>query len=253
MPSAPKTARARARAELTREIKDSARRQLGDVGAPALSLRAVSRELGMASSALYRYFPSRDDLLTALIVDAYESLGAVAEEASASTTGTEARWLAIATAMRRWATDNIHEYALIYGSPVPGYQAPEQTIPAAERVSLVMLRLVRDGVTDGDIISGDTISGDNDSGHVDDGERADALPDIPAPVRADFARIAAFAEAELPAPVVGRALLVWTNLFGTLSFELFGHLKNGVLDDDAFFEHQMRLAGRFLVAGIART
>src|SRR5947208_16263265 len=76
-----RTARERARGELTREIKDEARRQLADVGANGLSLRAVARELGMVSSALYRYFPSRDHLLTALIVDAYNAVGEAAETA----------------------------------------------------------------------------------------------------------------------------------------------------------------------------
>ena len=81
--NAPRTARERARAELTREIKEEARRQLAAIGADGLSLRAVARELGMVSSALYRYFPSRDDLLTALIIDAYDALGEAAEQAIA--------------------------------------------------------------------------------------------------------------------------------------------------------------------------
>src|SRR3954465_4125271 len=75
------TARERVRAELTAEITDAARRQLASVGAAGLSLRAVARELGMASSALYRYFPSRDELLTRLIVDGYDDLGAAGEAA----------------------------------------------------------------------------------------------------------------------------------------------------------------------------
>src|SRR6195952_94357 len=78
---APQTARARVRAELTREITDVARRQLNESGAAALSLRAVARELGMVSAALYRYFPSRDDLLTTLIVDAYDAVGTAAAKA----------------------------------------------------------------------------------------------------------------------------------------------------------------------------
>ncbi|MDQ2876974.1 MAG: TetR/AcrR family transcriptional regulator, partial [Actinomycetota bacterium] len=77
------TARQRARAEITGEIKDEARRQLATTGAQ-LSLRAVARELGMVSSALYRYFPSRHDLLTALIIDAYDALGEAAEQADAA-------------------------------------------------------------------------------------------------------------------------------------------------------------------------
>ena len=118
------TARARARAELTDEIKREARRQLAEHGAD-LSLRAVARELGMASSAVYRYFPSRDDLLTALIVDAYDALGETAEQALARAEGgvTE-RWLALSTSIRAWAVEHPHDYALLYGSPVPGYRAP---------------------------------------------------------------------------------------------------------------------------------
>ena len=121
--NAPRTARERARAELSREIKEGARRQLAATGADGISLRAVARELGMASSALYRYYPSRDDLLTALIIDAYDAIGEAAEEAIADEKPDESwgrdRWLAACHAIRGWALDHPHEYALIYGSPVP--------------------------------------------------------------------------------------------------------------------------------------
>ena len=86
------TARARARAELTEEIKAVARRQLAEQGSAALSLRAVAREVGMVSSAVYRYFPSRDDLLTALIVDAYDAVGDAAEQALAAHASARASW-----------------------------------------------------------------------------------------------------------------------------------------------------------------
>src|SRR5215472_5997684 len=111
------TARERARAELSREIKEEARRQLAASGAGGLSLRAVSKELGMVSSALYRYYPSRDDLLTVLIIDAYNALGATAEDAIAAGEGrpAAARWTAACHAVRGWALANPHEYALIYG------------------------------------------------------------------------------------------------------------------------------------------
>src|ERR1700692_2171265 len=119
MPNAPRTARERARAELTREIKEAARRQLAAVGADGLSLRAVSRELGMASSALYRYFPSRDDLLTALIIDAYNALGEASANAlaGAGPGAGRAHGVPACHAIRAWALANPHEYALIYGSP----------------------------------------------------------------------------------------------------------------------------------------
>jgi AcrR family transcriptional regulator len=133
------TARERARAQITREIKDEARRQLAEQGAQRLSLRAVARELGMVSSALYRYFASRDELLTALIIDAYDALGAAAEAAvAAGPAAVRDRWRACCHAARDWAIAHPHEYALIYGSPVPGYQAPAETIAPAGRVALVI-------------------------------------------------------------------------------------------------------------------
>src|SRR3954462_4099536 len=89
------TARQRVRAELTREITDAARRQLAEVGASALSLRAGAREVGMGSSAVYRYFPSRDDLLTRLIIDGYDDVGAAAEAADAPDAPPRDRWLAV--------------------------------------------------------------------------------------------------------------------------------------------------------------
>src|SRR5215472_2336431 len=100
----------RARAELTREIKEEARRQLAEVGGNGLSLRAVARELGMVSSALYRYFPSRDDLLTALIIDAYDAVGKAAEDAVAVETIAGRQWAAACHAIRAWALAHPHEY-----------------------------------------------------------------------------------------------------------------------------------------------
>src|SRR3712207_6501458 len=145
----PSTVRERVRAELTAEITAAARRQLAEVGAAALSLRAVARELGMASSALYRYFPSRDDLLTRLIVDGYDALGAAAEDADDPEESARDRWTAVCRAVRTWARAHPHEYALLYGSPVPGYRAPRDTVPAASRVGVVLGRIVGDAARDG--------------------------------------------------------------------------------------------------------
>src|SRR3954447_4960293 len=98
----PNTPRARARVERIAEIKTAARRQLIEVGSDGLSLRAVARELGVVSSAVYRYFASRDDLLTALIIDGYDAVGLAAEEAVAASAGRAAgeRWKAVARAVR---------------------------------------------------------------------------------------------------------------------------------------------------------
>jgi AcrR family transcriptional regulator len=231
--SASVSARARVRAELTDEIKATARRHVAEAGASSLSLRAVAREMGMASSALYRYFASRDELLTALIVDAYDTVGAAAEEAAATTKGgTVKRFMAVATAIRAWAVANPHDYALLYGSPVPGYLAPQDTVPPAARVSLAALRIVAEGVATGEV---DTTA---------------ATP-TPRAVGADFRRLRDAAGLDIPDDVLSRALLAWTAIFGTVTFELFGHLHRVIESYDDYFDHQIRRAARLIVTGAA--
>jgi len=210
--------RARVRAELTREIAEAARRHLATDGASGLSLRAVARELGMASSAVYRYYPSRDDLLTALIVEAYDALGQAAEEADAAAGPGDlrGRWTAVCAAVRAWALAHPHEYALVYGSPVPGYAAPESTIGPAGRVGEVLCRILAEGLESGA------------AGGDPDGSAADAalIPGLAA-------------ELGLPSDPSGslaaRAVHAWTSLYGLISFELFGHTHNIVADHQAFF------------------
>jgi AcrR family transcriptional regulator len=220
----PTTARERARAELTAEITDLARAQLATVGAAGLSLRAVARELGMASSAMYRYFPSRDDLLTRLIIDGYDALGAAAEQADDPSSAPRDRWLAVCRAVRRWALAHPHEYALLYGSPVPGYAAPQDTVPAATRVGVVLGRILGDAARTGALPPASGVRNRTITPEVADvlGGEHPALDDR---VRA-------------------RGLLAWSGVFGTVSFELFGHFVGSVTDPDAFFDDAMRdLAG----------
>ena len=144
--NASRTARERVREELTREITEIARSQLATEGAAGLSLRAVAREMGMVSSAIYRYFPSRDDLLTALIIDGYNAIGVAAEQADAACPADDhaGRLIAVCRAVRDWALAHPHEYALVYGSPVPGYQAPQQTIAPAARAATVYGTIISD-------------------------------------------------------------------------------------------------------------
>ncbi|MFC7846569.1 TetR/AcrR family transcriptional regulator [Streptomyces sp. NPDC057382] len=215
--SSTQSARARARSEVTAAIKDEARRQLAAEGAARLSLRAVARELGMVSSALYRYFPSRDDLLTALIIDAYDSLGEAAEAAYAAVadTGPRQRWIAVCEAVRGWALAHPHEYALIYGTPVPGYKAPETTVPAAARVGLLLIGIVRDA-------------------HQGLGL---ARPALPAELRPEAERMAADLAPDLPPEVVTVLVAAWAQLYGLVGFELFGQFHRVVEDREAFFRH----------------
>ena len=225
------TARARAREALTEEIKDAARRQIAAEGAAALSLRAVARELGMVSSALYRYFASRDELLTALIVDAYDAVGAVAETSIETAGAFPRRWQALAGAIRAWALANPHDFALAYGSPVPGYHAPSDTIAPAQRAAFAALSLVVDAVEAGEV--------DTTKAH------------LPRSTRSDLAQMRDLAAPGVPDEVLARALAAWTQLFGHLAFELFGQLENVITDRDAFFEHQVRATADFVLRGTA--
>jgi AcrR family transcriptional regulator len=224
-------ARSRARALVRADILDEARRQLAREGASGLSLRAVTRQLGMASSAVYRYFPSRDDLLTALIVEAYDALGEVAEGAAAWPGSVAERWRTVCHAIRNWAVVNPHEYALIYGSPVPGYRAPELTTGPASRVSLALCGLLVEAY-----------AGDDRDRSVDDDEQlAAAIQDLTPGMAANARHVVAVALPGVPLPVVGVCLMVWTQLFGMISFELFGQLKGIVDDPEALYDHAVTI------------
>jgi AcrR family transcriptional regulator len=216
--SATEGARARARREITAAIKDEARRQLAEEGAAKLSLRAVAREVGMASSAVYRYFPSRDDLLTALIIDAYDSLGAAAEGAEAAAAGATPldRWVAVCGAARAWALAHPHEYALLYGTPVPGYKAPQTTVPAASRVGLLLVGIARDAHR---------------------GPAGLSRTPLPEGLRPEAVRMAADLAPDLPSETVVALIAAWAELFGLIGFEVFGQFHRVVEDRAAFFRH----------------
>jgi AcrR family transcriptional regulator len=235
------TARERARAELTREIKEEARRQLAATGAHGLSLRAVARELGMVSSALYRYFPSRDDLLTALIIDAYDALGTVTETAIAASARPRVRWLAACQAIRGWALANPHEYALIYGSPVPGYRAPQATVGPASRVPLAFMSVLRDAVAGGDMPAGDEAASGLASARL-----TGQLADQAATISSALASPADSGASAVPAEVVVRAVIAWTQLFGMISFELFGQFVGSFEPADALFEYAVAQLAAFV-------
>jgi AcrR family transcriptional regulator len=225
--NAPRTVRERARAELSREVKDVARRLVERDGAAALSLREVARELGMGASTLYRYFRNRDELLTALIIDAFNQIGSAAEDADAGArqagAGAGARWLAACRAVRGWALAHPHEFALVYGSPVSGYAAPSDTIGPATRIVRVLAEILTAAVAAGEL-------------------RPPASP-LPGPRLVTAEVLAAY---EAPPPpfedLIERSLVLWISLIGTISFELFGHLHNTVTGYTAYFDAAVKIA-----------
>lgn len=216
--------RARIRSELTEEIKAVARRRLAADGAN-LSLRAVARDLGMVPSALYRYFPSRDDLLTALIVEAYQAIAEAARQAEIKVPRTDlrARWLAVGHAVRDWALAHPAEYGLLYGSPVPGYSAPQETVAPASSVIFILVEIAASAAP---------------------AEVPLAAP-LPEPVRADLRRLIDQHGGRIGRRI-GEALLErvfagWTHLYGLVSFEVFGRLEGAIQARREYFDHQMGL------------
>jgi AcrR family transcriptional regulator len=214
---ATRTARELARIELTQAIKDEARRQLATDGAEKLSLRSISRALDMVSSSLFRYFPSRDDLLTALIIDAYNAVGEAAEKAAKG--NPREAWVGACHAIRRWAKKNPHEYALIYGSPIVGYRAPRDTVAAATRVPLLLIKQLCH------------------AWDLKTVETAEPSPPLTGGLEAQIVELGKQVAPELPGQVLNRAIIVWTQLFGMISFELFGQLVGSVDPSDEFFAH----------------
>ena len=211
--------RAENRAEQTHAILARARAQLAEVGPAALSVRQIAREVGLVSSAVYRYFPSRDELLTALIVEAYDELGDAVEAADRGVrrqTDLAKRFHAVADAIRDWAREHPHEYALLYGSPVPGYAAPADTVTPAIRVSGAFLRLAQASEQAGDVLA------------------APATP-VTAKERRALDGIRPALESPVSDERMVRWLMAWSTVFGHVSLELFGHMHRGILDYDAHF------------------
>ncbi len=214
---APLGPRARARAETLDRIRIIALRQLGEVGAAGLSLRAIARELGVVSSAVYRYCPSRDALLTMLIIDAYTDLGTTVERAEAEVARDDlrGRLRAVVLTVRAWARANPQRYSLIYGTPVPGYAAPSDTIAPASMVGLVLTRLLVDVIAAG-------------------------YGPLPTVGSAAAAHAMEGVAAALGTPELAEQLVVgidmWLHLFGAVSFELGGQFVNVVSDGPAYFD-----------------
>lgn len=222
------TPRELARERTEAEILRLAREQLATSGPADLSLRAIARELGIVSSAIYRYVRSRDELLTLLVIDGYNELGDAVDQATSAVDDDDylGRFIALGRAVRSWALAEPARYALLYGTPVPGYDAPgERTTEPGTRVIVALVRI------------------------VDDAWSAEALrtegPEVPAKVIGDFEQIRAEFSLAAPAEVLARATLVWPALFGCVTFETFGQYGADTFTDttELFELHLRQFAG----------
>ena len=209
------------------QIVEAGRRQLFAEGAAGLSLRAIARDLGMVSSAVYRYVASRDDLLTLLLVDAYSELADAVDAARADAgDGWREQIAAIAHAARAWAVAHPAGWALLYGSPVPGYHAPpEATVAPGTRVVGALFGAVAAGIA-------------AEHGVTDIGVRHRGAPRS----RADFDRLRD--EFGFPGDdaAVAKCFALWAGLVGAINLEVFGQYGADTLSDPAtIFDVQVRL------------
>lgn len=225
--------RQQARERIEAQIIEVGRRHLVTDGAAGLSLRAIAREIGLVSSAVYRYVASRDDLLTLLLVDAYTELADAVDAAAEAEGGDWAgRLVAMAHAARRWAVGQPARWALLYGSPVPGYRAPaELTVGPGTRVVGALFAVIADGI------------------------RSGAVPDpkgsAPHPASEDLARVRdefGFAGGD---PVLLQCFLVWATLVGAISLEVFGQYGPDTLSaPELIFDGQVRLLVQALASSV---
>jgi AcrR family transcriptional regulator len=224
--------RAERRRDVTERILAIGRRHLAEHGAAALSLRAVTRELGMVSSAVYRYVDSRDELLTLLLVDAYTEQADAVDDAVAAAAGEpwHERAVVAGLAFRAWAVAEPARYALLYGSPVPGYAAPpERTTEPGTRVVRALIGILAEGVVRGEV--------------TDDGP-------VPLPegrLEEDLRGVAGDTGFPGGPSVLARGVAMWATLVGATSLEVFGQYGSDTFTaPEALLEHQLRLSAALL-------
>ncbi|HEX8867762.1 MAG TPA: TetR/AcrR family transcriptional regulator, partial [Lentzea sp.] len=183
--------RERYRAQVRDEVKRHAWTQIAEAGVTTLSLNAIAKQMGLSGPALYRYFAGRDELITELIRDAYRSLADTVRAAHAAGTTV----VALAAVIRKWALSDPQRYLLIYGTPVPGYHAPDEITAISNEIMAVLLEVCADPAdqprTPFEVLLG------TDRGW------ASTMP--------------------ASSPTLHRALSFWTRVQGVLSLELAGH------------------------------
>ncbi|WP_328845228.1 TetR/AcrR family transcriptional regulator [Streptomyces sp. NBC_00258] len=202
------TPRERYRTQVRTEIKERAWEQIATAGATALSLNAIAKQMGMSGPALYRYFAGRDELITELIRDAYGSLADNLKATAESGAGLTA----LAHALREWALADPHRYFLIYGTPVPGYHAPDDVTGIAQDIMVTLLDACAALPSDGPATPFDT--------HLESHRQWAA--GHPAPPAA-----------------LHRGLAFWTRLHGVLSLELAGHFTGMRFDPALLYEAEL--------------
>jgi AcrR family transcriptional regulator len=225
-PQPPLSRRDRRKQETTGDIKATARRQLADGGPAGISLRAIGRDLGMTASAVHYYFPSRQALLDALIVDGFSSLADALRSSydQAGALSPDERCLAVYRAHRAWAQQHRSEYLLLYGHTGGAVRrGSRQAQQAMSNVVAVLFAMMRNAVANGDI----------------DTERIEAA--TPAPLREQLAswREEMGEIGDLPDGALAACMIGYAQLHGAITLELAGHVPAQLTDRSALFDLQM--------------
>jgi AcrR family transcriptional regulator len=220
--------RERLHTEMKEEIKAIARQQMALEGNEALSLRAIARQMEVTAPALYRYFASRDELITALILDAFNGLGDALETADGAVQTEQGqaaygpRLQRVLFAYRDWALTHPTDFALIYGTPIVGYVAPAPlTAAASERSIAVIIRVLTEAFAAGAL----TIPSE--------------VQQIPPTVQS--AIVALVVEHNYPTAVEPfyAGVIAWSRCHGLVMLELFGHITPVVGDTSALYEAEV--------------
>lgn len=213
--------------DLQAAIKETAWQQIAEKGAATLSLRAIARAVGITAPAIYNYYPRRDDLVTALIVEAFNSLGnALIEADQACTQANFAERIAQAGyAYRRWALTYPQRYNLIFGTPIPGYEAPMQiTQPAAARGLTVLIEIIEQAQQAGKLIFSAAELRDPLLSQVENWKAAVNSPADPV--------------------AHALALILWARVHGIVSIELYQQFPSPISDASALFEMEIAAIGK---------
>lgn len=208
---------------LPEAIKETAWKQIAEFGAPALSLRAIARELEITAPAIYNYFPDRDALVTALIIDAFTSFGNWQLEARDSIPEQDlpGRLKAIGLAYRNWAHAFPQRYQLIFGTPIPGYEGPMEKIFPSSARSLSALVSVVEGL--------------RAKGRL----KIDAFPKIQPRYKVSFDAWRTYGgKAELLSLSV--AMIIWSRVHGIVSLEIQGNLPPFGPKGDALYRYELQ-------------
>lgn len=217
--------RERLRAQTLEDIETIAMRLLAEGGPDAISLRAIAREMGMTAGAIYGYFATRDDLISALISNVYTALVDRLEAArdAVAVEDPAGRIMAWAEAVRVWAVRRPAEFRLIYGDPVAGYRPPPGG-PAAAAESRACTGLVG--------LAAAAWPHAAATQAADDCAWSDFDPDLVAHVRSGFP--------ELPPDALALALRMWGRMHGPIALEVYGHLRPQSQDPAKLFRAEMR-------------